>query len=381
MIQLASKNICTGCGACANICPKKSISMVKDDAGFLYPEVDTNTCIECGRCKSVCHLNKVDKNNRQKAYFGWHKDPQIRASSSSGGAFTALAQTVFQRGGVVYGHVLEKDSFRVHCVRAENEERLAEMRQSKYVESDITEVFNSIKQDVVERLVLFCGTPCQCAALNRLFFGINNLLLISFVCHGVGSPSLFSEHYMSVCGNKHIKGFNMRDKTYGWHDNAIRISFYDRNRDYLSHYSNDTYYYGFISLNKYLRDCCYSCEYTDKHMSDITIADYWNVVNTTHQDDNKGISLIISNTERGTNIIDSLDNMQISPINVSDSDYAFYEGQECNSPYVLNKINEKNAFIESAQKNGFEVAAKTYMNHMVLRRAKTAVKRIKRFLS
>ncbi len=39
---------CTGCGACAHICPKNCISMLPDNYGFLYPQINHDICIKCG---------------------------------------------------------------------------------------------------------------------------------------------------------------------------------------------------------------------------------------------------------------------------------------------------------------------------------------------
>ncbi len=39
---------CTGCSACADICPKTAIKMKPDEQGFCYPNVDENLCVNCG---------------------------------------------------------------------------------------------------------------------------------------------------------------------------------------------------------------------------------------------------------------------------------------------------------------------------------------------
>ena len=380
-IELADKNTCTGCGACAYVCPQEAISLKRDRGGFLFPEIDEKKCIKCGRCLRVCHIDNVTKNTRKKAFFGWHKDPVVRENSSSGGLFTALAQTVLALGGVVYGHVVDFDTLYVHCLRADREELLAQMRQSKYVESDITQVFDMLKNDLSEKkLVMFCGTPCQCAALRQQFGFNSNLLLVSFVCHGVGSPKLFREHYSHVCKNKEIKEIRMRDKSFGWHDNSVCIKYKGKHKDYLAHYSIDSYYYCDIALAMYIRDCCYSCKYTDMHASDITISDFWNVINTEYRnlDDNKGISLAVSNTEQGNHYILQLDNAQLRQLDLADCEYAFFENALPDSPYVINKIKRKNEFLDHSEKRGFESAARKYMNQMVLRHLKVAVKKMKR---
>lgn len=55
-IVVNTKELCCGCSACANACPKKCIEMQFDDEGFLYPVVDSTRCIECGLCTRVCPI-------------------------------------------------------------------------------------------------------------------------------------------------------------------------------------------------------------------------------------------------------------------------------------------------------------------------------------
>ena len=57
MISIENKSICCGCGACVQKCPKKSISLIEDSEGFLYPKVDETTCINCGLCEKFAMSN------------------------------------------------------------------------------------------------------------------------------------------------------------------------------------------------------------------------------------------------------------------------------------------------------------------------------------
>ena len=54
MIQVSDKTKCCGCTACYAICPKEAISMVEDEEGFEYPEIDESKCIRCFQCIKVC---------------------------------------------------------------------------------------------------------------------------------------------------------------------------------------------------------------------------------------------------------------------------------------------------------------------------------------
>lgn len=56
-----SKEDCCGCTACYAICPKEAITMVPDEEGFDYPQVDSEKCVSCYMCMKVCPIKKVRK--------------------------------------------------------------------------------------------------------------------------------------------------------------------------------------------------------------------------------------------------------------------------------------------------------------------------------
>ena len=50
------KEECCGCAACYAICIKEAISMVEDEEGFVYPEIDQIKCVHCYQCIKVCQI-------------------------------------------------------------------------------------------------------------------------------------------------------------------------------------------------------------------------------------------------------------------------------------------------------------------------------------
>ena len=110
MLEIKDKKNCCGCAACAQICPKRCISMEADQEGFYYPIVEKRNCINCGRCKAVCpFLKKGECLEVLNAYGGYSKDAEVRETSSSGGIFSLLASYMILSGGVVFGISMSDD--------------------------------------------------------------------------------------------------------------------------------------------------------------------------------------------------------------------------------------------------------------------------------
>ena len=53
---MVEKERCTGCGACAAVCPHGAIALRSDGDGFLYPQIRAALCTECGLCDRTCPL-------------------------------------------------------------------------------------------------------------------------------------------------------------------------------------------------------------------------------------------------------------------------------------------------------------------------------------
>ena len=161
------KEDCCGCTACKSICPTQAITMKSDEEGFLYPKIDQELCMDCGLCRKVCVLqNGYDTSNsftRPKVYALKHKSDKVRKNSSSGGAFTAISDYVLSKAGIIYGATYNEELRVIHQC-AETTEGRNKFRGSKYVQSDLEEVFSQINENLKNyRYVLFTGTGCQVA--------------------------------------------------------------------------------------------------------------------------------------------------------------------------------------------------------------------------
>ena len=75
-------------------------------------------------------------NNQKKAYIVQNKDEKVLQESTAGGAFTAIAEYVIKRGGVVFGVELNKDLV-AHHIYVDTIGELKRFRNSKYVQSSV----------------------------------------------------------------------------------------------------------------------------------------------------------------------------------------------------------------------------------------------------
>lgn len=307
---LKDKTACTGCGACASICPKGAIAMKADAEGFLYPSVDPALCIGCDLCEKRCPSGHAPAETSPLILGAQHKDEAVRAASSSGGVFTALARQTLAKGGVVFGAAFDP-SLRVEHIGAFDETELAEMRGSKYVQSDAADaIANAAALLEREIPVLFSGTPCQIAGLLAKVGKKHRdrLLTVDFVCHGVPSPGVFASYIRSLEAErgKRVVGYTFRDKRNGWKDFSAVATFEDGS-EHVGSQRDEPYLYGFLQ-NLYLRPSCMRCDHLRgrHHPADITIADLWGAQEICPQrDDDMGLSLVMANTKRGRAALDA----------------------------------------------------------------------------
>lgn len=364
MILISEKQNCCGCKACYNICPQKCIEMPLDNEGFWYPKVDEDKCLHCGLCEKVCPEINISSNDKSKdkpmCFAAWSNDNDIRRESSSGGVFTSIAQWILSNDGVVFGagydsnlNVLHKDIYTM--------EGLKDLRGSKYVQSDIKDIYIKTKKHLVSgKKVLFSGTPCQIAGLyNFLQEEYDELYTCDLVCHGVPSPKIFEgyKNHMEQKYNSSIQRIAFRDKNYGWKLFSVSLQF-GNDAVYRKNLEEDVYMQGFLK-NYYLRPSCYKCTYAKlPRVSDITLADFWGVAGKYPElDDDNGTSLLLVNTEKGKKMIDSCENSIFKQ--ECDLDYAIL-----NNPCIVKSANEprlRKNFFKDFNTKDFNYAIKKYM--------------------
>lgn len=294
-------DLCTGCGACEQLCARKAIQMVEDNEGFITASINQELCVDCGLCQKRCPQNTpVEKSTAKSVYAIRLKDDDMLYRSASGGAFAGIAKAWIEEGGVVVGVVYDKE-WNAHHICATTMEELKQTQSSKYVQADTRQTYSEVRKLLQDgKRVLFSGTGCQIGGLKAfLHKDYDNLLTMDLICHGVASPLLFKK-YIEWLGEKSgspILEYDFRDKKGGW---GLRYKYKYKCTNKYKNCTMDPYFFRFLKGYTY-RESCFQCNYCNpERAGDITIGDYWGIEKEHPEFFNtKGVSCILINTDKG----------------------------------------------------------------------------------
>jgi len=243
-----------------------------------------------------------------EVYSAWSRDEKVRAKSSSGGVFPEMAKDVMRRGGLVAGARFRDDFFVEHILIGSGND-IGQLQQSKYTQSDVSGVLKQIHYSLkMGRMVLFTGTPCQCAAV-KAYLGepYSNLIVCDFICRGVGSNKSFRE-YLDRLKDEYgsdVCMIRVREKDDGWTNWGVRVVF-DNGKEYFSHHKSDPFLAGFLNGSN-LRECCYECRYKGvRRPVDITLGDFWGVQLDDASQVDRGVSVVIIHSAKGNELFDNI---------------------------------------------------------------------------
>jgi len=305
---------CTGCGACVYLCPTKSITLKKNNEGFLYVHINADTCVECKKCLRVCHQNLELKNTyKQIAIAALSKNKELRKKSSSGGVFAEAAKHIISNHGLVAGTVYDAD-FNVVQILTDNLDDIHRMQGSKYVQAESYVVYEKIRQalEKKDKNILYVGTPCQIAGLLSFINGRpSNLFTMDLICHGVPSPQMFKNYiaWKERKLHKKIHSYSFRNKS-AFNRTGFISKLYLQRKCISILAEEDPYYNDFLQCKNF-RECCYQCKYSArKRVGDISIGDldnpdvvapgFWGW---------EALSTVIINNSHGKELWDQISNL------------------------------------------------------------------------
>ena len=242
-----------------------------------------------------------------KAYASAVNDEDIVLNSSSGGLFIAIATTIINDGGVVYGATWVNGE--IHHIAVESVEGLAKLRGSKYAQSSLDGSFIEVRDYLIAgRIVLFSGTPCQIAGLRTfLRRDYDNLLNVEVACHGAPSPKVLRK-YMQVLREQYGDDvqLNFRSKPEGWQQYKV-TAFTGKKHYFYEGQKENLFMKGFLR-ELYSRPICHECPFkAGASGADVTLADFWGIENVLPDFPSyNGASLVLTHSTKAENVFHRL---------------------------------------------------------------------------
>lgn len=313
MIEIVDKVECCGCQVCGDVCPKAAITFQTDHEGIWYPVVDKAKCVDCRLCDKICPvINRTScptNYSEPESYVLQAPNSTDRLLSASGAAYTLLAQSIYEQGGIIAGHIWD-DQFGVRGYISTSVADFDKLRGTKYLQSDVTGIYTAVRQIVKDgKLVLFSGTPCQNAAMRSfLRKDYDNLIMTDFVCMGIDSPLAFKKYIESLESqfDSKIVYFKAKSKEVGWR-HLTNKTIFENGKTYFGINGRDANLNATF-LNVLVRPSCYDCKFKGfPRVSDITIGDYWRRKSDYDSlDDNTGTSYVMLHNQKATSLFEKI---------------------------------------------------------------------------
>lgn len=366
--KLACQHECTGCLACTDSCQHNALDYYIGNDGHYYIKINEEQCVGCLICENVCPITskqKYGESENASFYAAWNKDDAERMESASGGAFSAMAHYMIERGGVVIGAATQ-NVCDVRHIAITDIEGLKRLQGSKYTQSNTSGIYRETYELLKEgRMVLFSGTGCQVGGLlsylkKKKYEG--KLITVDLICGGVPSKLLLQKFVENEPYEvKRIVSY--RTKVSGWKPKGFiyNLKVEDAEgkiHDYTGKRNMITTAFSTEMTNRY---SCYDCNFVGTHRkSDFTIGDLWGDDQFPNEH-HSGLSLVVVHNEKANQLLTEMNNyLATSPCNSNSAivnNYRLVDGTN-----VRGNLWERKLMSLIFKKCSYKVLKKVYAN-------------------
>ena len=357
--SILNMNLCVGCSACVNVCPKGALSLKPDKHGYYCSSIEKDKCVNCGLCAKACPVLEQPENKNLAVPECWEfiaADENLVMQSSSGGIFSLLADEILKRGGYVAGGAW-RDDFAIEHIMTDKKEDMPKLRKSKYLQSYLGDIYQQVKEKLDSgKFVLFSGCGCQVAGLKKfLKKEYYNLLTADIFCHYSPSPMFFRKYLEGSFTNVQDYEFRYKSGDNCWNCRTIRVN--DSGIESVRIGGGEDEYQRVFHSELMMSEHCANCKFqTRQRYGDISLGDFWNIQKRdTSVPHGKGVSCVLVNNEKGRRFFESIPENAIKwkkkvPLDWAGGNGLIYEGKI--------KLQQKNHdFYQAIRFMPFEEAA------------------------
>jgi len=186
---VVKKGLCTGCGTCVSICPKKAVTLnLNRCLGIYLPKIDSYKCSHCSQCYRACpgevvnfkqlsydvckqqqeQPNSILLGNYDNCYVGYSTDKAVRFNSASGGLISQLLICALEEGfidGAIVTRMNKNMPLEPEPFIARTREEILEASTSKYCPVPLNTVLKEVL--LKDGRYAFVGLPCHIHGLRK----------------------------------------------------------------------------------------------------------------------------------------------------------------------------------------------------------------------
>lgn len=179
------RDLCTGCGTCAAMCPREIIEMNVNRKKGIYEPIIVGECDECGVCIKVCPGVSVDFRELNREIFGYEgedmllgnheacyvahsTDEKLRYDASSGGMVTQILIHLIDKGivdGALVTRMNPEKPLEPEPFIARTPEDIIEAAGSKYCPVPANIALREILREPGKYAVV--GLPCHIQGIRK----------------------------------------------------------------------------------------------------------------------------------------------------------------------------------------------------------------------
>lgn len=353
---------CQQCGACLAVCKQNAITSKRDSKdGLLRIEIVSENCVGCKMCYNVCSANKdsridnVEEYCKSKKYLiGHNKNNEIRRKASSGGIARSIITEGLASGlfdGVYTLKKSERYPFAEGCFYTkENIPSIDDIPNSVYHSVPMNEMMTEIKK--CKRL-LIVGTSCQLRSLKVFLKNkCEELYTLCIFCKQ--QKNFKSSRFIAKLAKEKIKTFE-DIKTFAYRGNGWPGK---------CEFNGKEVAWGVAALMPFGKKLwtvpgCDICGNPFGDDADITVLDPWII----HKSNEMGDNLIVIHNEKGLNLINSINSIEVKELNYIEIEKSlmigdikrknrlinYFRGKETNSDIIKEgeKFVMKRKFLEN----------------------------------
>lgn len=314
--------LCSACGACLTVCHKQAITFETSSLGRKYAIVNHNLCVNCGLCMKVCPTLDVYKlhtkyenpfiGNVLAVKVGQSNDDKYFKNAQSGGVCASILDFLFAQGKIDGALVCKMDYGNTPKVKGtiiSSREEIYDCQKSCYTQVELLTALSTAKD---KKSLAVVGLPCHIEGSLNLSMTLKRYENIKYriglicdrsLCEGIQEVikqhSFISQPFKIDWRRKH---FN-KDGNHYTYKKAPLVAYTKSKEEKI--YPN---YYRFALKDMFTAPRCRVCYDKLNVHCDIMLGDPWGMSGI---DWDKGASVIVCRTNKGKDIIDSMESLNL----------------------------------------------------------------------